>query len=504
MENPKPQISKIEAKHELWRRGELLWKLDQNQKDLYKLFHNSDHIIQTWLLARRSGKTYTLLVLAFEALLRKPRTIVKFLAPTRLQVQTIIRPLIQQITEDCPPDLTPEFKTQDYIYYFPNGSELQLAGSENKNVDKLRGGECTIAIIDETQDVSDLDYAINSVLLPTTLTTNGKILMAGTPPKEMDHEFINYIKDAEFKGSLIRRTVYDNPRITVEQLEKQILSQYPQREKAEAFRREFLCEIIKDENRSVIPEFNDDLKKEIIREWATPPYFDCYVSMDLGAVDLTAVLFGYFDFRASKLVVQDELVVDFSKKDMNIERLTQLIKEKEEFLWTNALSNEVKKPHLRVSDINLIVTQEIAVKSFGQIYFSTTRKDDKEAAINHMRTLIGGQKIIINPRCKNLIKHLDNVIWASNKNKIMFGRSPDNGHYDCVDALIYLCRNVNFSKNPFPANYDLGGGDVFIPNRELHDMQKMSKAAATFNKLFGRKNNTDHMSSVMKLLAKGK
>lgn len=503
--NNTPQISKIEAKQELWRRGELLWKLDSNQRDLYKLFHNSDHIIQTWLLARRSGKTYTLLVLAFEALLRNPRTIVKFLAPTRLQVQTIIRPLIQQITEDCPEDLKPEFKTQDYIYYFSNGSELQLAGSENKNVDKLRGGECTIAIIDETQDVGDLDYAINSVLLPTTLTTKGKILMAGTPPKEMDHEFISYIKDAEFKGSLIRRTVYDNPRITVEQLEKQILSQYPQREKSEAFRREFLCEIIKDENRSVIPEFNDELKKDIIKEWKTPPYFDSYVSMDLGAVDLTAVLFAHYDFRAGKLIIEDELVVDFSKKDMNIERLTALIKEKEDLLWTNKLTNEVKKPYLRVSDINLIVTQEIAVKSLGQIYFVNTSKYDKESSINNMRALIGGHKIIINPKCKNLIRHLDNVIWSSTKNKTLFGRSPDNGHYDCVDALIYLCRNINFSKNPYPAHYDLGSGDVFIPNRDAYDNKRLSKAAATFNKVFGKKFDSDNMSATMKILGiKGK
>lgn len=484
MEQNKPTISKLEAKHELWRRGELLWKLDSNQRALYKLFHESEHIIQTWLLARRSGKTYTLLVLALEQLIRKPRTIVKFLAPTRLQVQTIIRPLIMQITEDCPEELKPEFKTQDFIYYFPNGSELQLAGSENKNVDKLRGGECAIAIIDETQDVSDLDYAINSVLLPTTLTTKGKILMAGTPPNEMDHEFINYIKDAEFKGSLIKRTVYDNPRITPEQLEKQIVSQYPLREKSEAFRREFLCEIIKDENRSVIPEFNEDVKASIIRPWPTPPYFDCYVSMDLGAVDLTAVLFAYYDFRAAKLIIEDEIVVDFSKKDMNIERLTKMIKEKEEALWTNKLTNEVKKPHLRVSDINPIVTQEIAVKSYGQVYFMPTRKDEKEAAINSMRSLIGGHKIIINPRCVNLIRHLDNVIWKSNKNKNEFARSPDNGHYDCVDALIYLCRNINFSKNPYPANYDLGNGDIFVPNKELYDMKNSSNTSRVFKKLF--------------------
>lgn len=483
----KAQISKKEAKAELWRRGQLSWLLDKNQKDLYELFHKSDHKIQTWLLARRSGKTHTLLVLAFETLLRKPRTVVKFVAPTRLQVQTIVRPLITKITEDCPKDLIPEFKTQDFIYYFPNGSELQLAGSENKNAEKLRGGECDIAIIDETQDVSDLDNIIQSILIPTTLTTKGKILIAGTPPKETDHLFVKYIEESEQRGSLIKRTVYDNPRISKEDLESEILSQYPLRERSEEFRREFLCEIIKDQSVAVIPEFTEDLKRDIIKEWPKPPYFDAYVSMDLGAVDLTAVLFGYYDFRAAKLVIEDEIIADFSKKDMNIERLTTLIKEKEEALWTNTITNEFKKPYLRVSDINPIVMQEIAVKSYGQVFFTTTRKDEKEASINNMRSLLGGHKIIIHPRCVNLIRHLDNVKWKSSKNKQTFARSPDNGHYDCVDALIYLCRNIVFSKNPYPANYDLGKGDIFIPNQDAFNNQNRSKAMATFHKIFGAK-----------------
>lgn len=491
MEQAKIQskISKLDAKHELWRRATLSWKLDPNQQALYKLFHESEHTIQTWLLARRSGKTYTLLVLAFEALLKKPRTIVKFVAPTRLQVQTIIRPLIQKITEDCPKDLIPEFKTQDFIYYFSNGSELQLAGSEAGNAEKLRGGECDIAIIDETQDVSDLINVVNSVLLPTILTTSGKILMAGTPPKDFEHPFVSYIEEAETKGALIKRTVYDNPRITPEELEKTILSQYKLREKAEEFRREFLCEIIKDSSTAVIPEFTEELQNEIVKEWPRPPFFDGYVSMDLGAVDLTGLIFAYYDFRANKIIIEDELVIDFSKKDMSIGKLTELIKEKEAGLWTNFLTHEVKKPYMRVSDINPIVTQEIAVKSYGAVSFSQVKKDDKEAGINNMRALLGGYKIIIHPRCVNLIRHLRNVRWKSAKNKETFARSPDNGHYDLVDALIYLCRAIIFSKNPYPAHYDLAGGDVFVPPTMAYSLQNKSKTMQTFHKIFGVKGN---------------
>lgn len=485
-QNKTPKLSALEAKHELWRRGVLSWKLDQNQKALYSLFHESPHNLQTWLLARRSGKTYTLIVLALETCLKRPRSIVKFVAPTRLQIQTILRPIINQITEDCPQELLPEFKTQDFIYYFPNGSELQLAGSESGNAEKLRGGNSDIAIIDEAQDVSDLQNVIQSILIPTTLTTKGKVLMAGTPPKETDHEFVSYIEEGESRGSLIKRTIYDNPRINQDDIER-ILEQYPLREKDERFRREFLCEIIKDHSISVVPEFTEELEKEIVREWNKPPYYDAYVAMDLGAVDLTGVLFAYFDFRAGKIVIEDELVADFSKKDMNIGRLTELISLKEQNLWTNPITNEFKKPYIRVSDINHIVTQEIAIKSFGRVSFMTVQKDDKEAAINNMRALLGAKKIIINPRCTNLIRHLRNVKWSSAKNRNTFGRSPDNGHYDLVDALIYLCRAVLFTKNPYPVGYDLGTQDYYVPSTMTQHSPNFNKNINVYKKIFGIK-----------------
>ena len=49
-------LSKKQAVEEMWRRGLLFWKLDPCQKELYKLFYESNSKINTWLLARRSGK----------------------------------------------------------------------------------------------------------------------------------------------------------------------------------------------------------------------------------------------------------------------------------------------------------------------------------------------------------------------------------------------------------------------------------------------------------------
>jgi hypothetical protein len=53
----------------LWRRGNLSWLLDLNQKELYELFYNTKHRVQTWLLARRC--------LAEGTLIKTPKGLVK-------------------------------------------------------------------------------------------------------------------------------------------------------------------------------------------------------------------------------------------------------------------------------------------------------------------------------------------------------------------------------------------------------------------------------------------
>ena len=58
----KIKLTRRQAEDALWRSGVLVWLLKPHQKDLYNLFHNTTHKTNTWLLARRSGKTFTLCV----------------------------------------------------------------------------------------------------------------------------------------------------------------------------------------------------------------------------------------------------------------------------------------------------------------------------------------------------------------------------------------------------------------------------------------------------------
>jgi hypothetical protein len=397
--------------------------------------------------------SYLLTILAIEQCLKKEKSIVKFLQPEVKMIRTNIRPIIQEIFDDAPPEVTPQFKTQDNIYVFPNGSEIQLAGTDNGNYEKLRGGNSDLALVDEAGFCSDLNHIIKYILIPTTTLTRGRIVLSSTTPPIPDHEFNKEMEKAELENRLIRKTILDavsdgkeieNPRIT-EEVVADIVKSYTKGKDDEAFRTEYLCEIIRDSDHSVIPEFTAEVEKDCVTTWPRPIFYDRYVAMDIGFQDWTAVLFAYWDFDNAVLVIEDEFLIN----KMTTSNLADGIKQKEAELWTNKLTGEIEPPYLRFSDNNLIVINDLQQEH--QLNFLATEKHNKSAYLNMARNMIQNRQIIINPKCKNLIVHIKNASW--NKSKSDFARDPNNGHYDCIDALAYMVRNVDQNKNPYPTGY---------------------------------------------------
>jgi len=476
---------KIEVLNELWRRGHLSWKLHEGQKDLYNLYTNSKNKINVWLLGRRSGKSFCLSILAIEQCLKHPNSIVKIVAPTKIQVEQNIRPLIKKIIEDCPPDIKPKYVAKDYIYYFPNGSEIQLAGTDGGHAERLRGADSHLAIVDEAGTCQELKNVVNNILLPTTMLTKGKVILASTPPSIADHEFLEFIDRSEASGNLVKKPSSCNPMLTEEDLKQ--LAEDLGGEQSDAYRREVLCEIIKDPKLSVIPEFTPELEVQVIKENIKPPFFDCYVSMDLGFRDMTALLFAYFDFKNDRVIIEDELILNFQDQDVNLPVLIKKTQEKETMHFLDIKTAEQKKPYLRVSDLNPIVTQEIGRASHYDLVFTNANKQDKEATINKIRMMLSNHKIYINPRCTTLIRQLRNTRWASNTSntKKIFSRSGGE-HGDALDALIYLISSINYTKNPYPAFYNMDTRDLFIKNPN-GPIQNNNNYIETYKKIFNIK-----------------
>ena len=80
--------------------------------------------------------------------------------------------------------------------------------------------------------------------------------------------------------------------------------------------------------------------------------------------------------------------------------------------------------------------------------------------------MLANKKIIIDPKCETLIRHLKHCKWKDKSAKDEFARSQDDGHYDGVDALLYFSRAINYNKNPYPATYGYDTRNMYINNQE--------------------------------------
>lgn len=480
-------ISKKQINDELWKRGILTHKMHAVQKEMFNIYINAEpQSTLVWLLARQSGKSYLLAIIALMHAIQNPNSIIKLLTDTKLHVQTIFEPLFTEILEDCPEDVKPEYLPSKFIYVFPNGSQIQMAGTDANNAERLRGQKSSLVLVDEAAFCNNLKYNVMSILFPTTTHTGGKIILASTPPEQADHEFIEFIEVAEQEKLITKKTLFDNPLLSDDK-KNHIISRYHGGVNNINFRREYLCELIRDEAKTVIPEFDEELQNQIVMEYNKPPFYTPYVSMDIGFKDLTVVLFGYYDFKADKLIIEDEIVKE--GKDLKLDKFSEEILAKEEQLWMNHLTNELIKPEVRVSDIEYIVIGEINRASQNRLNFQAVKKAPgyKLPLINQARVMLQNHKIVINPRCVVLQQHLKNARWKDSSTKDDFARSPGVGHYDAVDAFLYMIKSVNFSKNPYPNNYGRSPDNTFYNNGGFGYSPPNSKTAAVqvYESIFG-------------------
>ena len=433
--------------------GDISYLLHEGQEEARGLFNKSAARIYVMNMSRRWGKSWLACVLAVEAALKQDGTQIRYACPTHKMAKNIIRPHLNGIFEDAPPDLTPTFKTQQNMWLFPNGSEIHVAGCDSGGAERLRGVSTDLGVVDEAGFVNDdLENVVHDILLPQTLTTNGKILLVSTPPRTPAHPFFNYCQRAEDSSAYLKRTIYDAPHISPAMIEEYC------RESGgvnnTTWRREYLAEFCTDEESAVIPEFAKN-KEHLVGEVERPSHFDSYVSMDVGFSDLTFAVFAYYHFELGKIVVEDEAVASRCTSD----EINEMIEGKQSALWGD------KRPLARVVDAPAIT---IADMSRSGQQWSMVRKDNKAAQVNNLRMAMANHEIMIHPRCKSLISHLTYAIW--NATKSSYARSSDHGHFDGVDAMVYLARSVNTHKNPYPdPRSGITGDDHFITQRFRSD-----------------------------------
>lgn len=408
------------------------WFLYDAQKDIYQHLHK--HRFPVVECSRRFGKTTTDLVFVEEYLRLNPGHVWRWCEPLKNQAREIVMPEMDKIQRMYNSERRAKYVTTDSFYLYPNGSRLYLRGVNEDKGESARGSFAHGITADELGSWRDPSYILNEVLLPQLATTKGRLHKLSTPPKDLAHAWYRYKGEAIAEGCFIQKK-FDEC-VWIDDEEKEILIKEIGGRESTAFKREFMCEPVADVEALVIPEFREAV--HVYKDMERPKHFDWYIGADFGFKDYTAVLYGYVDFMNRTLVIEDEILV----RGKSSSDVAGLIKQKElEFK---------NPPYRRIADIT--PQQCYDLQNLHGLQILPTMKDDKYAAINAVRVMFSEGRIVISEKCVNLIQQLKVGIW--NERHTDFERGESIGHLDAIMALVYLNRNIDWHRNPFPAIED--------------------------------------------------
>lgn len=447
-----------------WEIGELSYKFTPSQLDLHqrirkwekKQGHGRTFAID---ISRRWGKSQLGTVLEIEDAVRHTGWRIIYCAPQYKMVTKIVRPLMEWALQDCPPGLRPEWVKSEGTYYYRNGSKIELVGLD-ENPDGARGTGIDKVFLDEAAFCDNLEYLLTSILYPQMLgRSHARIIAASTPPVSPSHFWSSaLVPEAIMQEAHDKRTLLDADQYSDEEKEEFIRAAGGRR--STACRREYFAEHVTDDTMAIIPEFRE-VEADVVKAMEPPVWRDCYVSMDPGWKDLTAVLFGYWNFEERCLFIEDELAAP----RLNSDAVAAAIKDKELVLWHRSkrkgYNDDLKpQPFLRVSDNDPRLLYDLSTEH--GLAFAATAKDNLDQQINALRVAVQNKRVRIHPRCRKLIAHLKNGVWKNEARKVFATEGGDLGHFDLIAALVYMWRNVQQHRNPAPKAERYVAGDIRI------------------------------------------
>ena len=457
-----------EARDELWRAGDLSWMLDYGrpsgpQRDFYEKSKASPRKTFVSEDARRLGKSVALVIIAFELALKNPGCRINWCQDTSKGVRSSAIKTMEKLARKAPPDCKGKFNQQLSSFVFPNGAYIFIfGGNTEEDADTARGGDDPIAsFFDEAGFMRFLKYIYKSIVKPGMRLVKrvghfGMIFVSSSTPEEPDHFFIQLADLNAIHGSYVRRTIYATPdaeRFIAEEAAEAGMT-VEEYKRTDDFLRELMCERVINKDVVVFPEFAEH-RETVVREWERPPGFEPFIykriSADLGGIrDKYGLLWGYVDFRAGKLVIEDESLLD----KPNTEDLAAEIVLKTSALW----------PELALNRIDIVIDDdtERTIRDLWDLHGIRATKAIKQgpsggraSAIGMVRTYLRMGALAIHPRCKRLQAQL--LTARRNKQGTDFERT-ETGHSDLCAALMYWCRDIPLNRNPYPPEWSEAAG----------------------------------------------
>ena len=430
-----------DAHNELARQGSLFHLMHAGQKKFWKGIVNGAVKPKYSLLytSRQFGKTHSAVIYAISHCIKTPKRMARLIYPTLKLSREVAVPKLNDICDLLPPDVKPVFRRADLEFVFPNGSVIKLGGADPAAADNNRGNFSTLIVLDEAGffDENTFVYLIFSVLFPqTTHYPDAQIVAVTTPPASITHPLlIKYSPLAKRANAFMTATIYENPMLSKDQITN--LMEGVGGENSNAWKREYLAELVQDNSARVVPEYSANNFKtyEIPKTdiTFTPAEFLGVICVDYGVSsrDLTAVTASVFDWVNQKMVVVKEATLHAP----GLRQTAEVIRHFESSL----------KADFRCGKVDVIVdmfaSTALEFRTEHGVNFRSPGKVKLVDMVAAFRSAIEYDKIIITPDCVKSNDTLLNGLWKKTANAApTFERTQELGHLDLLACLIYSFR----------------------------------------------------------------
>lgn len=443
----------VDAKHVyelLWRRGDLEFLLWEQQEPIWSLLQDlPPHIVEFVILcARQFGKSTFGVLRALSRALKKRDRCILIIGPDTKQTKDIVNPKVRLLSKTAPHGLIRQSKSENrwLIHHDLNPkatdySEI-IVGGMNENSSSQRGNTVEEILIEEIADVNEDNYdkSIREDLGPAlTHSDEGRMIFLTTLPDVPDHPFItDTLVRARLNNALARFTIDDN--IALSPRQYQACVDRCGGKHTDAFKREYLCEVIRLRTRVCLPDFDEIIN---VQPFTLPVSSRYHVTADWGGVrDKTVFILHTYDYYQDLDLFIDERV--FPPNTPTSVIVAEVKKMEAE--WKLPIESRwIDAPQQLVS-VDLLKDHHYQA--------SVPYKIDWNASLNTLNVRFATRKALIHPRCTFLIASARSGIL--NKLRTDYDRNEALGHMDGVAAMKYAVR-MRSTENPY--SFDLATQD---------------------------------------------
>ena len=453
---PEWKGEKRKKSDELCQRGIFRHMMSPNQRKFHELLDQPGVLEAALYCSRKFGKSFSALLYEFELCLKNPRFLSRHMFPELKQAKEVVFKMYAEMKGIIPHSVLPTLIKSEASLYFPQtGSYIMLGGTKPENIESARGPLAHHIVFDEIAsfDASNYEYALWSVLLPQLSTTSGKTPHYTTPPESPQHPWVTmHMPKLRAAGNFLLFDFDQNDVLTAKAkdaiLERYSTPRYPNPRDNPNFRREYLCELIANQDRRVVPEF--DKAEHVYGGDPYAPFKDekgnqytdvvAYVSGDHGVVDLTVLHLGIVDWRKGIFYFVKEIVLR-GKDEAYLSNFAANIKEIQE--ESKLVSQE------QTTRVDCFESIRVSLLRDHGVSVSAPAKHNLEGGIGVLRSALADGKVKIHESCKQLITDLEFSLWKDTESDTRkIERTDMTAHFDAGMSAVYGVRSANFTRRP--------------------------------------------------------